>query len=201
MVNPERLHNAIAALDILARADSSAFEHGMNVSGEIAQDAYPQPGTKEHTLAQIEREGAEDGRHRQPYKNPYRDADEARAYYRGYSRNVPIGGRKDASLDSFKPGDRVRDKLGKTWTVAAINGGEIHVQENNHTRLHPSNVTSVASRSDAAGDRGEHTQRYTVYFGKGALARSYDCKASSPEEAEEMARARYGANIWITSVR
>lgn len=39
MVNPERLHNAFAALDILARANSAAFEHGVNVSGEIAQDA------------------------------------------------------------------------------------------------------------------------------------------------------------------
>ena len=39
MVNPERLHNALAALDILARADGAGFAKGQNVSGELAQDA------------------------------------------------------------------------------------------------------------------------------------------------------------------
>jgi hypothetical protein len=28
VVNPERQHNALAALDILARADATAFAHG-----------------------------------------------------------------------------------------------------------------------------------------------------------------------------
>ena len=46
MVNPERLHNAIAAIDILARADATAFTHGMNVSGEIAQDATDVAGLR-----------------------------------------------------------------------------------------------------------------------------------------------------------
>lgn len=94
MVNPERLTNAVAAFDILARADATAFVRGRS-------DAYPKPGEKAHTLMQIEQEGRYDAKKGLTPYCPYSGAERA-AYIRGWKSG---GGSNFAFNDSASRSD------------------------------------------------------------------------------------------------
>lgn len=128
MVNPDRVNNAIAALDILARADASAFERGRNMSGPVEQDAVTIDQWREGSKAAHAGKKWED--------NPYPvGSEKSIAWYNGFQsgthgkeRGFKDSTRGDAADSPYEAGRAAR-RAGKSQTECPSKRGSPNGQQ------------------------------------------------------------------------